>query len=88
MAPHVSGAVFGEAKDFEQLGQVEGLHEYDAWRAAREAGDPLQVGDLLESDDGRLRICNTWIRTAEWALPSPSTPRSLSRRPSPPRLRH
>ncbi len=72
MAPHVSGAVAVKPKDFEQLGQLEGQNEYDAWRAAREAGDALQVGDLLESDDGRLRICKyVGFEPAEWALPEP-----------------
>jgi hypothetical protein len=72
LAPHVSGAVSVKPKDFEQLGQVEGLNDYDAWRAAREAGEPLEVGDLLESDDGHLRICKyVGFEPAEWALPEP-----------------
>jgi len=51
---------------------VEGLNEYDAWRAARESADPLHVGDLLETEDGRLRICKfVGFEPAEWALPEP-----------------
>ncbi|MGO9230092.1 MAG: hypothetical protein ACLQKA_12920 [Bryobacteraceae bacterium] len=72
LAPHVSGAVSVKPKDFEQLGQVEGQNEYDAWRASREAGESLQVGDLLESEDGRLRICKfVGFEPAEWVLPEP-----------------
>jgi hypothetical protein len=72
LAPHLSGAVSVKPKDFEQLGQVEGLNEYDAWRAARESGEPLEVGDLLETEDGRLRICKfVGFEPAEWALPEP-----------------
>jgi hypothetical protein len=70
LAPHVSGAVSVKPKDFEQLGQVEGQNEYDAWSASRAAGDPLEVGDLLESEDGRLRICKfVGFEPAEWLLP-------------------
>jgi hypothetical protein len=72
LAPHLSGAVSVKPKDFDQVGQVEGLNEYDAWRAARESADPLQVGDLLETEDGRLRICKfVGFEPAEWALPEP-----------------
>jgi len=72
LAPHVSGAVSVKPKDFEQLGQLEGRNEYDAWRAARESGEPLEVGDLLETEDGRLRICKfVGFEPAEWALPEP-----------------
>jgi len=74
LAPHVSGAVSVKPRDFDQVGQVEGLNEYDAWRAARELGDPLQVGDLLETEDGRLRICKfVGFEPAEWALPEPKS---------------
>jgi len=75
LAPHLSGAVSVKPKDFEQLGQVEGKNEYDAWRAARESGEPLEVGDLLESDDGHLRICKyVGFEPAEWALPESKPP--------------
>jgi len=70
LAPHVSGAVSVKPKDFDQVGQVEGSNEYDAWRAARDSGDPLEVGDLLETEDGHLRICKyVGFEPADWALP-------------------
>src|SRR5215471_12237397 len=56
-APHVSGAANARPKDFEPSGEVEALHEYDAWSILRAAGAPLAVGDLLEFPDGQLRIC-------------------------------
>jgi hypothetical protein len=31
-APHVSGPANAKPKDFEPAGEVEALHEYDAWR--------------------------------------------------------
>src|ERR1035441_2991389 len=71
-APHVSGPANAKPKDFEPSGEVEALHEYDAWRILREAGTPLGVGDLLESADGQLRICKyVGFEPAQWVLPEP-----------------
>lgn len=71
-APHVSGSANTKPKDYEEHGQVEALHEYDAWRILREQGDPLQVGDLLEGEDGQLRICKyVGFEPAHWILPEP-----------------
>ena len=71
-APHVSGPANVKLKDFEPSGEVAALHEYDAWRILRDAGTPLAVGDLLESADGRLRICKyVGFEPAQWALPEP-----------------
>jgi len=77
-APHVPGTASARPKDFEQRGEVEALNEYDAWRALREASDPLMVGDLLESDTGQLRICKyVGFEPAQWVLPEPKLPMEL-----------
>ncbi len=48
------------------------MHEYDAWKQLRESGRALQVGDLLEGEDGRLRICKyVGFEPAQWVLPEP-----------------
>ena len=84
-APHVSGPANAKPKDFEPAGQVEALHEYDAWRVLRESGEPLPVGDLLEGGDGQLRICKyVGFEPAQWMLPEPK-PDSKLRRPRPSR---
>ncbi len=71
-APHVSGIASLKPRDYEQRGEVEAQHEYDAWRALREAGDALSVGDLLETDSGQLRICKyVGFEPAQWVLPEP-----------------
>ena len=71
-APHVSGTAAVKPKDYEPRGQVEALHEYDAWRLLRESDSPLAVGDLLESEDGHLRICKyVGFEPAEWVQPEP-----------------
>jgi len=71
-APHVSGCATMKPRDYEPQGQVEAIHEYDAWRILREQGTPLEVGDVLEADTGRLSICKyVGFEPAEWVLPEP-----------------
>ena len=77
-APHVSGPANAKPKDFEQASQVEALHEYDAWRILREQGTPLLVGDLLELEDGSLRICKyVGFEPAQWVIPEPKPENKL-----------
>jgi hypothetical protein len=86
-APHVSGTASAKPKDFEPGGQVEALHEYDAWRILREEGAPLEIGDLLETEDGQLRICKyVGFEPAQWVVPEvkhqPILPESEAASPS------
>jgi hypothetical protein len=69
-APHVSGCASVKPRDYEQCGEIESLHEYDAWRLLRDSGTPLAVGDLLEHPEGQLRICKyVGFEPAQWILP-------------------
>ena len=69
-APHVSGSASVKPKDYEPAGQVDALHEYDAWRILRESERPLSVGDLLETEEGQLRICKyVGFEPAQWVVP-------------------
>jgi hypothetical protein len=71
-APHVSGCASVKPKDYEQQGEVDALHEYDAWKLLREGGDALAVGDLLETAEGQLRVCKyVGFEPAQWVLPEP-----------------
>ena len=71
-APHVSGSAAVKPKDYEPRGEVQALHEYDAWRILKESGQPLQVGDLLETEEGQLRICKyVGFEPAQWVIPEP-----------------
>ena len=71
-APHVSGCASLKPKDFEPQGEIEALHEYDAWRLMREQGSPLEIGDLLELTGGRMSICKyVGFEPAQWVLPEP-----------------
>ena len=72
-APHVSGNATVKPKDYEQNGHIEAQNEYDAWRLLRESDKPLGVGDLLESEEGRLHICKyVGFEPAQWVLPEPA----------------
>ena len=74
-APHVSGDAAVKQKDYELRGQVEAVNEYDAWQILRQSDQPITVGDLLESEDGQLRICKyVGFEPAQWALTEPRPP--------------
>ena len=69
-APHLSGCAALKPKEFEPRGEVEAKHEYEAWQLLRESSEPIAVGDLLETEDGQLRICKyVGFEPAQWVLP-------------------
>src|SRR5689334_16297174 len=74
-APHVSGTATVKPRDYqaEQTdAPVEAISPYAAFFALKDAARPLEVGDLLESEDGSLRIFKfVGFEEAQWALPEP-----------------
>jgi hypothetical protein len=69
-APHVSGAATVKAKDYAPDGEIEAASEYDAWSRLRASERPLAVGDLLEAENGALRICKyVGFESASWLVP-------------------
>jgi hypothetical protein len=71
-APHISAQVVVKPKDYEASGAVEALHEYAAWSELRSTENPLQLGDLLEMENGELRICKyVGFEPAVWFVPEP-----------------
>ena len=75
-APHVSGAANVKRRDYDEDGaidgggQIEAANEYAAWEQLRASERPLEVGDLLETDGGNLRICKyIGFEAAAWVLP-------------------
>jgi hypothetical protein len=75
-APHLSGVASVKPRDYEIAGPdqedavVEASSPYAAFFALREAARPIQVGDLLESEDGTLKIFKfVGIEEAQWLLP-------------------
>ena len=69
-APHVAGAAAVKARDYEPGGEVQAESEYDAWSRLRGSDRPLDLGDLLEAEDGSLRICKyVGFESASWIVP-------------------
>ncbi len=77
-APHVSGAANVKRRDYEESGQIEAANEYAAWEQMKSAEQPLDLGDLLETDAGDLRICKyIGFEAAAWVLPPADPAASL-----------
>jgi hypothetical protein len=69
-APHVSAQALVKLRDYEAAEQIEALNEYEAWSQLRSSARPLQVGDLLETEAGDLRICKyVGFEPAKWFVP-------------------
>ncbi len=75
-APHLSGTALVKPRDYETVEDetVEASSPYAAFFALREAPRPIQVGDMLESEDGSLRIFKfVGIEDAQWVAPEVKT---------------
>ena len=81
-APHVSGAANVKPRDYIspvtaegnilEGAAVEAATPYAAYFALRETPAPLEPGDLLESENGELRIFKfVGFEEARWVLPEP-----------------
>jgi hypothetical protein len=76
-APHLSGTASVKPRDYEtsEDAVVEATTPYAAFFALREAVQPIQVGDVLECEDGSLRIFKfVGIEEAQWILPESPRP--------------
>src|SRR5579872_4858907 len=74
-APHVSGCASLKPREYELRGEVAARSEYEAWQLLRESEDPIAIGDLLEAEDGQLRICKyVGFEPAQWVIPEPKQP--------------
>jgi hypothetical protein len=68
-APHVSGTAEVKARDYQPGDAVEAATPYTAFFALRESEARLEVGDLLEAEDGSLRICKfVGFEEARWLI--------------------
>jgi len=74
-APHVSGTAQVKPRDYEPGETVQAASPYAAFFALRESSSQLEVGDMLESESGSLRICKfVGFEEAQWLLPETSNP--------------
>lgn len=69
-APHTSGVSSLKPKDFEPDGKVEAAGAYEVWTLLRGTERALDIGDVLESPSGELRICKyVGFEEARWIVP-------------------
>ena len=71
-APHLSGVASVKPRDYETAEDavIEASSPYAAFFALREAPEPIEVGDMLECEDGTLRIFKfVGVEEAQWVLP-------------------
>lgn len=74
-ASHVSGTASVKARDYQPAAAVDAASPYAAFFALRKEGTPIEVGDLLEAEDGSLRIFKyVGFEEAQWVLPEPAKP--------------
>jgi hypothetical protein len=67
---HVSGAASVKPRVYKAADTIEASSPYAAFFAMRESGSPLEVGDLLEIENGALRICKfVGFEEAQWLVP-------------------
>jgi hypothetical protein len=66
-APHTIGITTTKPKDYEHVETVEALGPYAVWMQLKGTETPLQVGDVLESECGELRIYKyVGFEEAQW----------------------
>ena len=71
-APHTSGVTIAKPKDYEPGQAAEGPSPYAVWLVLRGTEHALQVGDLLEVENGELRILKyIGFEEARWYVPEP-----------------
>ena len=70
-AAHTLGMANVKPRDYvEQEQPVEASSPYAAWMDARESGQPLEVGDLLQSEAGLLYLYKyVGLEEARWVMP-------------------
>ena len=78
-APHTSGVTIAKPKDYEKGALTEAASPYAVWLALRDTDEQLQVGDLLELENGDLRIYKyIGFEEARWFVPEAAPPQSES----------
>jgi hypothetical protein len=71
-APHVSGTAGVKPRDYAPGETVEAATPYAAYFEMRAREAPLDPGDLLETENGELRIFKfVGFEDARWVIPDP-----------------
>ena len=74
-APHTSGESAVKLKDYVEADLIEAVNTYEAWELLRATELPLQVGDILETELGAIKICKyIGFDDAKWIIPDAKPP--------------
>jgi len=74
-APHTSGITIARPNHYENGALTEAASPYALWLALRDTDEQLQVGDLLELENGELRIYKyIGFEEARWFVPETAAP--------------
>lgn len=69
-APHTSGETAVKLKDYIEAGTVDAANSYEAWEMMKSSPQPLEVGDILETELGGIKICKyVGFEDAKWIVP-------------------
>lgn len=67
---HTAGLALIKPKDYAPGESCEASSPYGAWSLWKETDEPLEVGDVLECDSGRLFLCKyIGFEEAQWTVP-------------------
>ncbi|MDP9112310.1 MAG: hypothetical protein M3O20_01360 [Acidobacteriota bacterium] len=70
LAPHVSGTAHVKPRDYEPGESIDAPTPYAAFFVLKDTEGPLLPGDLLEAENGALRIYKfVGFEEAQWLLP-------------------
>ena len=73
-APHTIGVTTVKPKEYDLTVTVEANTPYAVWIQLKDSADALQVGDILESESGELRIYKyVGFEEAQWVVPEVKT---------------
>jgi len=68
-APHVSGSATVKLRDYDPGASVEALTPYAAFFTLRDSEERLRAGDMLEAENGSLRIFKfVGFEEAQWVV--------------------
>jgi len=74
-APHTSGETAVKLKDYVEADSIEAVSTYEAWELLRATERPLEIGDILESELGAIKICKyIGFDDAKWIVPDVKPP--------------
>lgn len=74
-APHTIGVSHVKPKDYEPALSIDASTPYAVWMGLKDTPDMLEIGDILEAENGELRIYKyVGFEEAQWVVPEVKVP--------------